>query len=48
MFFYGISIGIVQSLKVHGRGRCYDIAFDRIANCNYMLSNNLNYNPPGI
>ena len=27
---------------------CYDIAFDRIANCNYMPSNNLNYNLPGI
>ena len=27
---------------------CYDIAFDRIANCNYMPSKNLNYNPPGI
>ena len=39
--FYGI--GIVQSLKVHRRGRCYDIA-----NCNYMPSKNLNYNLPGI
>ena len=29
-----ISLIDVQSLKVHRRGRCYDIAFDRIAKCN--------------
>ena len=35
---YGIEIKVASKvLKVHRRGRCYDIA-----NCNYMPSNNLN------
>ena len=34
-------------LRKSSFARCYSIAFDHIANCNYMPSNNLNYNLPG-